>query len=145
MTPSSIISGIPPTSDATTGRDSAIASRMDRPWASRQDGSTATSSAGGDRRDVVAAAGEDHPVGDAVGRGPLLEEVAPRALADDQQVRVRAAPEDVRPGLDQRLVALLRLEPGDDADDRASPAPCPYSSRSGAAVCWSNRWRSTPL
>ena len=35
VTPSSIISGMPPTFDATTGRDSAIASRIDRPCASR--------------------------------------------------------------------------------------------------------------
>ena len=35
VTPSSIISGIPPTFDATTGRERAIASRIVRPWASR--------------------------------------------------------------------------------------------------------------
>ena len=45
MTPSSIISGMPPTLDATTGRDSAIASRIVRPCASRYEGSTATSNA----------------------------------------------------------------------------------------------------
>src|SRR6185295_697892 len=56
-------------------------------------------------------------MGDLVSRGPLLEEVAPRSLADDQQVRARYGSKDVGPGLDQRLVALLRLEPGDDAND----------------------------
>ena len=87
MTPSSIISGIPPTSDATTGRDSAIASRIERPCASRQDGRTATSSAA-----VTAGMSSRRPVKTTrwatVGRRPLLEGVAPRALADDQQVRV---------------------------------------------------------
>ena len=72
---------------------------------------------GGDRRDVVAAAREDDAVGDAVRGGAMLERVAHRALADDQQVRVRDRAEDVRPGVDQRLVALLGLQPGDDADD----------------------------
>ena len=67
VTPSSIISGIPPTSDATTGRDSAIASRIDRPWASRMRRQDRDVERGGDRRDVVAAAGEDDPMGDAVG------------------------------------------------------------------------------
>jgi hypothetical protein len=69
------------------------------------------------RRDVVAPAGEDHPVGDLVGRGPLLEEVPPTALANDQEVGARDLAEDVRPGFDQRLMALLRLEPRHDTDD----------------------------
>ena len=47
-----------------------------------------------------------------------LERLALRALADDQEVRVRDGGEDRRPGLEQGRVALLRLEPGDDADDR---------------------------
>jgi hypothetical protein len=71
---------------------------------------------GGDRRDVVAPAGEHDPVGDAVRGGPMLERVAHRALADDEEIRVRHRAEDVRPGVDQRLVALLGLEPGDDPD-----------------------------
>ena len=117
MTPSSIISGIPPTSDATTGRDSAIASRIERPCASRCDGRTATSN------DAVTAGmssrrpGEDDAVGDPVRGRALLERVAQRSLADDHQVRVGNLAQDVRPGIDQRLVALLGLEPRDDADD----------------------------
>ena len=90
---------------------------------------------GGDGRDVVATPREDHPVGDAMGGGPLLEEVPPRALADDQEVGVRAGPQDVRPRLDQGLVALLGLQPGDDADDPAAGLePELVADRRGALV-----------
>ena len=46
-----------------------------------------------------------------------LERVAPAALADDEQVGVGDRAQDGRPGLEQRRVALLRLEPRDDPDD----------------------------
>ena len=64
-----------------------------------------------------------------------LERVAPAALADDQQVGVGHGAQDGRPRLEQRRVALLRLEPGDDADDRA-PGSIPYSSRSVQHGSW---------
>ena len=75
---------------------------------------------GGHRRDVVAAAGEDDPIGRCRARRP-----APRAPRAGSPRRRRAgcasgtAASDRRPRLEQRRVALLRLEPGDDPDDRA--------------------------
>src|SRR4029450_8051965 len=101
VTPSSIISGIPPTFDATTGRDRAIASRTDRPCASRYDGRTGTSRAAGAagtaagrahagapraRRAVSAPAGEHDPMGDPQLAGLGLERVAPAPLADHEEV-----------------------------------------------------------
>jgi hypothetical protein len=71
----------------------------------------------GDGRDVVPTAGEHDAVGDPVRGGTVLEHVAHRALAHDEQVGVGHAAQHVRPGIDQRLVALLRLEAGDNADD----------------------------
>ena len=117
MTPSSTISGIPPTFDATTGRDSAIASRIVRPCASRYDGRTATSSAA-----VTAGTSSRRPVNTtrwAIRSSARLrlELVAPAALADDQQVGVGDGAEDAGPRLEQRRVALLGLQPRDDADD----------------------------
>ena len=46
-----------------------------------------------------------------------LERVAPAALADDEQIGVGHRAQDRGPRLEQRRVALLGLEPGDDADD----------------------------
>src|SRR5437870_12297189 len=80
----------------------------------RQDGDIER---GGDRRNVVATTGEDDAMSDAIGLGPLLELIAPAALADDEQVRVRHIAEDDRPGIEEGLVTFLGLEPRDDADD----------------------------
>ena len=149
MTPSRIISGIPPTRLATTGRPSAIASRITRPCASRYDGSTATSSAA-----VTAGTSSRRPVKTTLASGRAcrvptqaspyagvaeqperlglrLERLAARALAHDQQPRVRDRVENQRPRLEERRVALLRLEPRDHADQRRSPA----RTRTPRAAC----------
>jgi hypothetical protein len=73
---------------------------------------------GGDGRDVVAATGERDGGRDAQRARLGLEWLALRALANDQQVGTRNGGEDGRPGVEQGRVALLGLEPGDDADDR---------------------------
>src|SRR5258705_13638122 len=80
----------------------------------RQDGDVQSC---GHRRDVVAPTGEDDPMGDAVGLRPLLELIASTPLADDEEVRVRNVAEDERPGIEERLVALFRLQSRDDTDD----------------------------
>ena len=79
---------------------------------------------GGDGRDVVPAAGEDDAAGDApVGR-LRLQLGAPAALADHQEVRHRDPLQDQRPRVDERGVALLRLQAGDDARRSGCRAPC---------------------
>src|SRR6185369_7334101 len=45
------------------------------------------------------------------------ERVPAAALADEQEIGLRNLAQDSRPRLEQRRVALLRLEPRDDADD----------------------------
>ena len=57
------------------------------------------------------------PVGDPELAGLGFERLAARAFADDEQVGVGDGAQDLGPGLEQRRVALLRLEPGDDADE----------------------------
>ena len=80
----------------------------------RQDGDVQR---GGHGRHVVATAGEHDPVGDPQFAGLRFERVAPAALADDQEVRVRDGAQHLGPGLQQRGMALLGLQPGDDTDD----------------------------
>ncbi len=72
----------------------------------------------GHRRDVVAAAGEDDPVGDAELARLLDQRLMAAPLADDEQPRVGAAAEHRRPGVEERRVALLGLESGDDTGDQ---------------------------
>ena len=71
----------------------------------------------GDGRDVVAAAGEHDPVGDAVRAARCSSESRSEPSPTISRYASGHRSEDVRPGLDERLVALLGLEPGDDADD----------------------------
>jgi len=105
---------MPPTSEATTGRDSFEDAQALGLAMGRQDGDVEGS---GDRGNIVAATGEDDPMGDTVGLRSLLELIAPAALADDEQVGIRDIAKDERPGIEERLVALLGLESRDDAHD----------------------------
>src|SRR5712672_2996541 len=80
----------------------------------RQDGDVQSC---GHRRDVVAPTGEDDPMGDAVGLGPLLELISSSAFTDDEEVCVRDIAKDEWPGIEQGLVALLGLQSRDDTDN----------------------------
>ena len=144
MTPSSIISGIPPTSDATTGRDSAIDSRIDRPWASRHDGSTATSNPA-----VTAGTSSRRPV--------KITRWATRWAAAHCSRKSRREPS---PTIRRYASGQVRRTCGHasisvwwpfSGSSRATtptirlPGSSPNSSRIGDGPWWSYRWRSTPL
>ncbi len=111
--------------------DSAIASRIDQPLrlaVGRQHGHVER---GGHRRHVVAPAGEDDcprsaASADELARRPAPSSaLAPAPLADDQEVRVGHGAQHQRPRLEQRRVALLGLEPGDDARRSGEPGSEP--------------------
>ena len=149
----SIISGTPPTSVATTGRRSAIASRMARPCASRYDGSTATSSAAVTAGHVVA-----QPVKRTLAPGRALARAdaaiararSPSRSSDSawasSSSRCEPSPtissralrhlgQHHRPRLEQRRVALLRLEPGDHADQRRALREAVLLGQRAARLC----------
>ena len=69
-------------------------------------------------RDVGAEAGEDHRRRDAERLDLGLERLAPAAVADQEQTRVGEVAGHGGPGVEEIAMALLILEPADDADDR---------------------------
>ena len=136
VTPSSIISGMPPTLEATTGRDSAIASRIDQALRLAVGRQHRHVERRRHRRDVVAPAGEDHPVGDPQLARLGLEGLAPAPLADDQQVGVRdgpAAPPATPPAASGGPSRAPAARPRRRS---ATPGSIPYSSGSVQHASW---------
>ena len=135
MTPSVIISGMPP----DVGRDDRARQRHrleDRQALGlaigRQDGDIERRGHG---RDVVAPAGEDDPMGDPQVARLRLERLSARALADDQEIRVGDRSQDRRPRLEQRRVALLGLSRA-TTPTICEPGSIPYSSGSVQHGSW---------
>ena len=119
VTPSSMISGRPPTFDATTGTSHAIASSAASPklsCAGRQQEQIR------DRqpRDQVLLFADEHDLaGQAVLGHPAFDVGAHRAVADEQEPRTHAPPDQAK-HLERHVDALHRPEVRDVNDERVA-------------------------
>ena len=147
--PSRMVSGIPPTAEATTGRPAAMASSTARPCASRRDGKTARSNAATTEATSRRGPPNTTRLRARGGKGADLrpECIGLRSLAHQEEPRMGYRGHDRGEGTDQHVVALLRLEPRHDAKEervRRDAEPVPGRQR---ATAWrsANRSTSTPL
>ena len=119
VTPSSMISGSPPTFDATTGTSHAIASSAARPKLSCADGSRNRSAIDSHGTSSCCSPTNDDVVGQpVVGDAPL--DVGPhRAVADEHEPRAHAAANQAE-HLQRHVDALDRPEVRDVHDERVA-------------------------
>ena len=134
VTPSSRMSSRPSASVATIGLPVASASNAVSGVPSQSDGNTLRSNADRTAADVAREPVEDEPIAEAERVAPAPSSVVEqRALADQEEPRLRPCGDDRRAPPSTRYVVALRLvQPRDGADGEIVRARCPAPARVAA-------------